>query len=124
MPLNGAIISGTKGKLIHGGSGAEGLRLIPEARMKEYKRPEKTIARVSEGHEGDWLRACKEGTGGTPASSNFEYAGPLTEMVLLGMIAIRVKDQRLEWDAVNLRFKNNQKANDLLHIPYRPGWKL
>jgi hypothetical protein len=45
-------------------------------------------------------------------------------MVLLGMVAIRMKDQRLEWDAANLRFTNNEKANELLHIPYRPGWKL
>ncbi len=124
LPPNGAIIIGTKGKLVHAVSGAEGLRLIPEARMQEYRRPERTLPRVKEGHEGDWLRACKEGTNATPASSSFEYGGPLTEMVLLGMIAIRVKDQRLEWDAVNLRFKNNQRANDLLHIPYRPGWKL
>lgn len=124
LPLNGAIIIGTKGKLIHGGSGAESLRLIPEARMKEYKRPARTLPRVKGGHEDDWIRACKEGPGATPASANFEYGGPLTEMVLLGMVAIRVKDQRLEWDAENLRFKNNQKATELLHIQYRPGWSL
>jgi len=45
-------------------------------------------------------------------------------MVLLGMIAIRVKNQILEWDAQNLRFKNNDMANELLHIKYRDGWKL
>ena len=72
-------------------------------------------------HEGDWLRACK---GGKPASSDFNYGGALTEMALLGMIAIRVKDQNLEWDPVKLQFKNNQEANDLLHIDYRGGWKL
>jgi hypothetical protein len=67
------------------------------------------------------LRACKEGR---PASSNFEYGGALTEMVLLGMIAIRVKDQKLRWDAENLKFKNNDAANELLHIGYRDGWHL
>ena len=73
------------------------------------------------GIEGDWIRACKDGK---PASSTFDYGGPLTEMALLGMIAIRVKDQRLEWDAENVRFTNNDAANELLHIDYREGWTL
>jgi hypothetical protein len=45
-------------------------------------------------------------------------------MALLGMVAIRAKDQRLEWDAKNLKFKNNEEANKLLHIDYRDGWHL
>ena len=92
--------------------------------MQEYKRPEKTIPRVKGGHEGDWLRACKEGKDGRPASSNFDYGGSLTEMALLGMLAIRMKDQNLEWDAENLKFKNNDAANELLHIKYRDGWQI
>lgn len=124
LPGSGALIIGDKGCLMHGSHGAGGLRLIPETRMQEYTRPEKTIPRIETTHEGDWLRACKEGKDGIPASSNFEYGGSLTEMALLGMIAIRVKDQRLEWDSENLRFKNNEAANQLLHINYREGWKL
>jgi len=125
LPLNGALIIGDKGKILHGSPGAEGLRIIPEKRMQEYRRPPKTLPRVkAESHEADWIRACKEGPSGTPASSNFEYGGALTEMVLLGMVAIRMKDHRLEWDAANLRFKNNEQANSLLHIQYREGWKL
>jgi hypothetical protein len=45
-------------------------------------------------------------------------------MVLLGVLAIRMKDQRLEWDSQNLRFTNNDKANELLRIEYREGWTL
>jgi hypothetical protein len=45
-------------------------------------------------------------------------------MVLLGTIAIRLKDHRLEQDAVSWRITDNQGANDLLHIAYRSGWKL
>jgi hypothetical protein len=45
-------------------------------------------------------------------------------MVLLGTLAIRLKDQRLEWDSPGLRFTNNEKANELLHIRYRDGWTL
>ena len=100
------------------------MRIIPETKMQEYQPPEKTIPRIKEGHEGDWLRACKEGKDATPASANFDYGGPLTEMVLLGMIAIRMKDQKLYWDSENLRFTNNDHANQLLHINYREGWKL
>ena len=124
FPGSGALIIGDKGCMLHGSHGAGGLRIVPETKMQEYKRPEKTIPRVRGGHEGDWLRACKEGKDGTPASSNFEYGGALTEMALLGMVAIRAKDQRLEWDSKNLKFTNNDAANELLHIKYRDGWHL
>jgi hypothetical protein len=110
--------------MVHGSHGASALRIIPETKMQAYKRPPRSIPRVKGSHEADWLRACKEGPNGTPACSTFEYGGALTEMALLGMIAIRMKDQRLEWDTVNLKFKNNAKANELLHIHYREGWKL
>ena len=107
---------------MHGSHGAGGLRIVPETKMREYDRPEKTIPRVIRAnHEGDWLRACKTGK---PASSSFEYGGALTEMILLGMVAIRAKDQNLLWDAKNLKFKNNDAANELLHIQYRDGWHL
>ena len=124
LPGSGALLVGTKGKILHGSHGADGVRLIPETRMQEYKRPPKTLRRITEGHEGDWIRACKEGPGGTPPCSTFEYGGALTEMVLLGMLAIRMKDQRLVWDSPSLRFTNNEKANELLHIHYRDGWSL
>lgn len=124
LPESGAFIIGDKGVIMHGSHGADGVRIIPEAKMKEYNRPAKTIPRVPEGHEGDWIRACKEGKNGRPASSNFNYGGALTEMVLLGVVAIRAKNQNLEWDAKNLKFTNNEEANELLHIQYRDGWKL
>ncbi len=103
---NGAIFLGDKGTIIHGSHGAGGLRIVPEAKMKAYKRPQKTISRVNRGqsgHEQDWVRACKDGK---PASSSFEYGGPLTEMVLLGVLAMRLKDQPLKWDPVNLKVTN------------------
>jgi predicted dehydrogenase len=121
VPNSGAFIIGDKGCIMHGSHGAGGARIIPETKMQEYKRPEQTIPRIQEGHEGDWIRACKDGR---PASSNFDYGGPLTEMALLGMVAIRVKDEKLLWDAKNLKFTNNDAANELLHIQYRDGWHL
>ncbi len=124
IPGSGAFIIGDKGVIVHGSHGAGGMRLVPEAAMKDYTPPPKTIPRVEGSHEDDWIRACKEGKGGTPASSNFNYGGPLTEMVLLGMIAIRIKDRILEFDGKSGTFTNSEKANELLHIPYRQGWVL
>ncbi len=124
IPTSGALYIGDKGVIMHGSHGASGMRIVPETKMKEYQRPPKTIPRVEEGHEGDWIRACKEGNGGRPASSNFNYGGPLTEMVLLGMVAIQVKDNILKWDSENLEFTNNEKANQLVHSEYRKGWSL
>jgi hypothetical protein len=87
--------------------------------MAAYKRPPKTIPRVK-GHHKDWIQACK---GGRPACSNFDYAGLLTEVVLLGNIALRVRG-KLNWDGPKMRFTNNDKANRYLHREYRQGWTL
>ncbi len=124
LPGSGALLVGDKGTILHGSHGADGVRLIPETRMQDYQRPPKTLRRVTEGHEGDWIRACKEGPGGVPPCSPFEYGAALTQMVLLGVLAIRVKDQRLEWDRQSFRFTNNDQANSLLGIQYREGWTL
>jgi predicted dehydrogenase len=124
LPGSGALLVGDKGTILHGSHGADGVRLIPETRMQQYERPPRTLRRVIEGHEGDWIRACKEGPNGVPPCSPFEYGGALTEMVLLGVLAIRMKDQRLDWDSQNLTFTNNEEANALLRIQYRDGWSL
>jgi len=121
IPASGAFILGDRGCMMHGSHGAGGLRIVPEAQMKEYKRPARTLSRVKGGHEGDWIRACKDGKA---ASSSFEYGGALTEMVLLGVAAIRAKNQKLYWDAEKLTFTNNDAANALLHTEYRGDYRL
>ena len=119
---NGALIIGDKGVIRHGSHGASGCRIIPESKMRLYLRrlPPKTIKRVKDHHQ-DWIDACK---GGDPASSNFDYGGPLTEMVLLGVIAMRVKDTKLLWDSENMRFTNSEEANRLVKPSYHNGWTL
>ncbi|MBK8945951.1 MAG: Gfo/Idh/MocA family oxidoreductase [Ignavibacteriae bacterium] len=124
IPASGAFIIGDKGVIMHGSHGADNVRIIPESKMKEYKLPPKKIPRIKGSHEDDWLRACKEGKNAIPASSNFEYGGALTEMVLLGMIAIQVKDKNLKWNANEMKFENNDEANNLINTQYREGWKL
>jgi predicted dehydrogenase len=119
---DGALLVGEKGSLMHGSHGAGSLRLLPKTRANEYKPPAPSIPRVKdEDHEQDWIRACKDGK---PASSSFEYGGPLTEMVLLGVLAIRLKDRKLLWDGANFRFTNDNQANEMVNPAYREGWKL
>lgn len=116
----GALFVGTKGKLMCG-CYAKNPRLFPETKMKEFQRPEKTILRVDTSHEMDWVIACK---GGRPACSNFDYSGPLSEVVLMGNLAIRTGKQ-LDWDGENMKVTNNVPAADsLVNPPYRSGWSL
>lgn len=122
----GALFLGDKGTLMCGCYGLEP-RLIPEKRMKEFKQPAPTIDRIpggQDGHELDWVRACKEGKGGKPASSNFDYSGPLSEMVLLGNLAVRYPDQRLLWDGPNMKVTNDEDADAYVRRKYRAGWSL
>ena len=115
---DGTIFVGDKGKIMCGRSGSGG-RLIPETKMQAYQRPEKTIRRVK-GHHVDWIEACK---GGDAASSNFDYSGPLTEMILLGNLAIRA-GSKLEWDGPNMKVTNVPQANQYVRREYRKGWSL
>jgi predicted dehydrogenase len=115
---NGSLFVGEKGFITTGCYG-DGTRLVPVERMKDYKMPEKMLTR-SPGHTQDWLRACK---GGAPACSNFDYAGPFTEWILLGCVALRVNG-KLMWDKHKMKFTNNSAANKYVTMPYRKGWKL
>jgi predicted dehydrogenase len=115
----GALYVGTKGKILCGSHGANGARIIPEEKMAAYKQPPATLPR-SIGHRKEWISACK---GGDKPGSNFDYAGPLTEMVLLGNIALRM-GQKLNWDSANFQFTGSSDANKYLHRDYRRGWTL
>jgi predicted dehydrogenase len=115
----GVLFKGSKGKLVAGVYG-EGPRLIPESKMKEYKQPPKTIPRVKDSHEQDWVRACKAGRA---AGADFEYSGLLTEVCLLGNVAKRV-DSRIEWDGVRMKVTNLPEANKYIRTKYREGWTL
>jgi len=97
-----------------------GHRLIPESRMQKYGRPPKVLAR-SPGQDQEWIDACR---GGPRAGSDFvAHGGLLTETPLLGNIAMRV-GKKLMWDGPNMRFTNNDAANQFLMRDYRDGWTL
>jgi len=123
MGTNGHLLIGDKGKIL---SNRRDYALIPEKRDKEYGDPPQKLAR-SPGHYQEWINACK---GGPAAGSNFDWAGPLTEVVLLGNVALRLQmreeltRKKLLWDGPNLRFTNSEEANKYLKREYREGWAL
>jgi predicted dehydrogenase len=120
----GCIFYGTRGKIMCGAYG-KNPTLLPTAEMNHFQPPEKSIRRIYNpeqgGHEQDWIRACKEEKKHRlEASSHFSYSGPLTETVLLGVLAVRLQSlkRKLIWDPVNMRFRNigmNDRIRVLTH---------
>jgi len=108
LPRHGGLYVGEKGTILAALGG--GPRLIPESKMKGFKAPEPSLPR-SAGHYQEWVEACK---GGPKPLADFDYSGPLTEMVLLGNIAIRM-GKRLDWDGPNMKITNVPEANEYLH---------
>jgi hypothetical protein len=92
---------------------------LPKESFQELKKPSPTLPR-SPGHHKEWIEACK---GGAPALSNFDHAGPFTEFVLLGNVAMRT-GKKLEWDAAALKATNCPEADAFIKREYRKGWTL
>jgi predicted dehydrogenase len=119
MGVGGTLFVGDKGKILDD-------KILPAALRNSYTPPKPSLA-SSPGHEEEWILACK---GGKPAGSDFEWAGPLTETVLLGNIALRkaVKEklsgQILKFDPLSFKFPNMPEADQYLHCEYRKGWVL
>ena len=117
----GVLFVGDKGHLMCNTYG-ESPRLVPETKMQEYKRPEKTILRSPGIHE-EWIEAIKAGKKST---TDFSYSATLTEAMLLANIAVLMQDKytKLEWDGEKMEFTNLPEANQYLHKEYRQGWSL
>ncbi len=119
METNNILYVGDKGMIL-------GHRILPETLRRSYEPPEPSIP-PSPGHYQEWINACK---GGPPANSNFDWAGPLTEVVLMGNVALRMglkeklDSQKLLWDADTRQFSNLPEANTYLTKEYRKGWTL
>jgi predicted dehydrogenase len=129
----------TKGKLLMDCYGANP-RLLPTKMMKEAKLPAEKIKRVTEGHYLQWVNACIAGYGKAQTSSPFEYAGPFTESILIGNLALRsflmrnptgkgwndkwLGRKKLLWDAKNMKITNFDEANQFVKRQYREGWTL
>jgi predicted dehydrogenase len=117
-PTGGAILIGSKGKLMHDTYG-KNPRLLPDSLHKSYGKPTEKLPRIPhENHEMNWVDAAK---GKTAVSCPFEYASKLTEVMLLGVVALKA-GRKIEYDAANMRVTNVQSANQYLDREPRAGW--
>jgi len=113
VPLQGSIYVGTEGVLYSPYIAMP--VLLPAEKFKDYKLPKQR----GEDHYLQFVEACR-GNGKT--SAPFDYAGPLTESVLLGCLATRFPKTTLEWDAAKLAVTNVTEANRFVRREYRKGW--
>jgi hypothetical protein len=119
MGDNGRLLIGDKGFILN-------TSVYPEDRAKAVANLAESLP-PSPGHHREWVEACK---GGKPAGSNFDWAGPLAESVLLGNVALRVQLReeltlnRLDWDPIAFKFTNLDDANKFIRRDYRKGWSL
>jgi len=114
-PEGGMIFVGEKGKLLNG------TQLLPYSLMKDVKRPEKTLPRIATSHEMNWVNACKTGE---KACADFDFSGPLTEMVLMGNLSLYYPGQKIRWDGQAMQATNLPEANQYVKHLYREGWSL
>lgn len=115
LPGQGALFLGEGGAMLlpHVGEPV----LFPERKFADYKRPR--LEPLDHYHQ--WVDACM---GKTQTSAHFGYAGPLTEALLLGVVANRFPETALEWDADQLRVTNVAEANALIKRDYREGFRV
>jgi predicted dehydrogenase len=117
LPENGVLYIGSKGKMYHSSHGGMP-QLLPRELHDEAAKVPKSMLR-SPGHYEEWVGACK---GGPRPVSNFDYAGPLTEIALVGVLSLRAPGRRLAWDSENVRVKNAPDLDRYIHVEYRKEW--
>lgn len=115
LPVQGALFVGEHGHLLlpHIGEPV----LMPQEKFADLKRPELT----NNNHYHQWVDACR-GNGET--SMSFSLGGPLTEALLLGVVANRFPDEKLIWDAESMTVTNKPEANKLVRREYREGFEV
>ena len=119
-PGGGVLYVGTRGKMIQDTYGSNP-RLIPVERHNEYGAPPERLPRVPhQSHEMNWVNAIK---GTDEISCPFSYASHLTEIMLLGVVALRA-NTKLHYDGANMRVTNSAEANEYLTRTYRAGYSL
>ena len=117
---NGAILVGEKGTLYSVGWTGADWQLLPREKFGGYKPPKATLPRCA-GHHKEWITACKGGA--TPLCNFVDFGAPLTEVMLLGCLAVRV-GKKIEWDAANGKAKNTPSADAFIQRAYRKGWQI
>ena len=124
IPTSGNVYIGSKESLLVTGDYGDRSRIIPEANMQKIGNPPKLIER-SIGHYQEFREAALGARPYDSPGSNFKYAAPFTETILLGNVAQRVeKGKKLLWDAKAMAFSNSPEANAFITKPYRAGWDI
>jgi predicted dehydrogenase len=118
-PGGGVLYVGSRGKLLHDTYGANP-RLLPQSLQERTRKPRERYERIATSHEMNWIEAIQ---GKAQASSPFEYAAPLTEVMLLGIAALNA-GKKIRYDAANMRITNVEDSDALLKRVYRAGWSL
>jgi predicted dehydrogenase len=118
LPSRGVLFVGDKGKMFCEGAGGVA-RLVPFEKTRAYPKPAPSLTR-SKGHHRDWLDAIE---GGPEASANILYGARLTEIVQLGVLAVRT-GKRIEWDAETMTARGVPEAEPMIKEPYRKGWEI
>jgi predicted dehydrogenase len=113
----GVMFVGSKGKLLHDTYGLNP-RLLPTSLHEAVGTPPQKLPRIPVSHEMNWVQAAK---GEAEASSPFSYAARLTEVMILGIVALRA-GSKIAYDGENMRITNNPAANEFLTREYRTGW--
>ena len=117
----GVIFVGDKGILLHETYG-KNPRIWPESLMEAAKAVPEKYPRITDTHPLNWANACK---GQGKAVSPFEYAAPLTETMLLGIVALRTgQGRKIHYDGANMKVTNVPEANQFLTREYRAGWEV
>ena len=126
LPGNGSIFIGSKDTLYipsywGGGSFTSGAKMADFASIPERLPRHPAAAKDNDAAQHlEWIEACK---GEGKALANFDYAGPMTESVLLGNIALRA-GKRVEWDSRRIKITNAPEANRYVKTEYRKGWEI
>lgn len=117
FPGQGSIYLGEEGVLLHAHGSTP--QLFPREKFKGFKMTKLQ----PRNHWFDFIDCCRNG-GSTLPTANFDYAGPLTEAVLLGCLASPFPGVELQWDAAALKISNHEQANQLVKRDYRAGWEI
>jgi predicted dehydrogenase len=121
VPQSGLLLVGEKGSFFSQNDYGAEHTLLPREKFKDYEKPKPTLPR-SPGHFTEWVEAIKAGDP-TRAMSNFDYAGRLTETVLLGVVALKA-GSKIEWDSAALKARNCPDADQYIRRDYRNGYSI
>lgn len=116
----GAMFIGDKGIILNNGGTGSPPQIFPKSLRDSFTPPPPSLPR-SKGHHREWIDSIK---GGPAAMSNFDYAARLTEIVLLGVLSLRLGGKKVYWDAANMKAIGLPETDAIIKEPVRNGWEM